>query len=167
MDMYNSYVANTEIDLRNTGLIERTTHIYKAWTDSLGDVHLDVQINCTNKEDGEGCQWIIPDLCIPMDGIIHLKTINEPKYCTPISTRAWLEPCRDITIQQGHSMSPLMPSEKISSPYYVAVQRLDPPVKEMTLEEIEQKLGYKVQIVPESQLKRSKYDHSRRGKKKC
>ena len=166
MDIYNSYVSNTEIDLRNAGLIERTTHIYRAWTDSIGDVHLDVQIDCTDK-DGEGHQWIIPDLCIPMDGIIHLKTINEPKYCTPISTQAWFEPRRNIIIQQGHSRTPLASSEKISSPYYVAVQRLDPPVKETTLEEIEQKLGYKVQIVPESQLKRSKYDHSRRGKKKC
>lgn len=146
MDLYSSYVANTEIDLRNTGLIERVTHIYRAWTDFLGDIHLDMQIGCTGK-DGEGYQWIIPDLCIPMDGIIHLKTINEPKYCTPISTQAWFELRRDITLQQGHSESPLMPSEKTSSPYYVAVQRPDSPVKEMTLEEVEQKLGYKVKIV--------------------
>lgn len=152
MDLYSSYVANTEIDLRNAELIERTTHIYKAWTDSLGDVHLDVQIDCTGKDGGY--QWIIPDLCIPMDGIIYLKTINEPKYCTPISTQAWFEPRRDITIQQGYSMSPLVPSKKISLPYYVAVQRLDPPVKEMTLEEIEQKLGYRVQVVSEKSIKK-------------
>lgn len=152
MDLYSSYVANTEIDLRNAGLIERTTHIYRTWTDSLGDVHLDVQIDCTGK-DGEGYQWIIPDLCIPMDGIIHLKTINEPKYCTPISTQAWFELRRDIALQQGHSESPFMPLEKTSSPYYVAVQRPDSlQVKKMTLEEIERELGHKVQIVSEKSI---------------
>lgn len=153
IDLYNKYVSNTEIDLRNADLVERTTHIYKAWADSLGDIHLDVQVDCSNK-DGDGHQWIIPDLCIPMDGIIHLKTINEPKYCTPISTQAWFEHRRDITIQQGYSMSPLVPSKKISSPYYVAVQCLDPPVKEMTLEEIEQKLGYRVRVVSEKSIKK-------------
>lgn len=152
MDLYSSYVANTEIDLRNAELIERTTHIYKAWTDSLGDVHLDVQIDCTGK-DGERYQWIIPDLCVPMDGIIHLKTINEPKYCTPISTQAWFELRRDIALQQGHSESPFMPSEKTSSPYCVAVQRRDPSVKEMTLEDVEGELGYKVRIVSEKSIK--------------
>ena len=153
IDLYNSYVSNTEIDLRNAGLIERATHIYRAWTDSLGDVHLDVQIDCTGK-DGEGCQWIIPDLCIPMDGIIHLKTINEPKYCMPISTQAWFELRRDIALQQGHSESSFVPSKKTSSPYYVAVQRPDLSVKEMTLEEVERELGYKVQIVSEKLIKK-------------
>lgn len=152
MDLYNNYVANTEIDLRNAGLIERATHIYRAWTDSLGDVHLDVQIDCTGK-DGEEYQLIVPDLCVPMDGIIHLKTINEPKYCTPISTQAWYEPRRDIALQQGHSESTLVSSEKTSSPYYVAVQRPDLSVKEMTLEEVKRELGYKVRIVSEESIK--------------
>lgn len=124
MDLYNKYVGNTEIDLRNAGLMGRTAHIYKAWTGPLGDVHLDVQIDCTDK-DGERYQLIIPDLCVPMDGIIHLKTINKPKDCTLISTQAWYELCRDISLQQGHSESPLTPSAKAQSPYYVAVQRPD------------------------------------------
>lgn len=152
IDLYNSYVSNTEIDLRNAGLIERATHIYRAWTDSLGDVHLDVQIDCTGKN-GEGCQWIIPDLCIPMDGIIHLKTINEPKYCMPISTQAWFELRRDIALQQGCSMFPLVPSEKTSLPYYVAVQRPDSSAKVMTPEGVERELGYKAQIVSEKSVK--------------
>ena len=50
MDLYNKYVGNTEIDLRNAGLVERTTHIYKAYVDSLGDVHLDVRIVLTKTE---------------------------------------------------------------------------------------------------------------------
>lgn len=155
MDLYNNgYVANTAIDLRNVGLIERTTHIYKAWADSLGDVHLDVQINCTDKDGGAGNQWIIPDLCVPMDGIIRLKTIKDSGYCTPESTRAWFELRRDITLQQGHSESPFTPPEKASSSYYVTFERLDSPVKKMTIEEIEQKLGYKVQIVPEKSIKK-------------
>lgn len=152
MDLYNKYVDNTEVDLRNAGLVERTTHIYKAWVDSIGDIHLDVQIDCGDK-DGAGGQWIIPDLCIPMDGVIHFETIKDPEYCMAATAQAWFDPRRDITLQQGYSESPLAPSEKISLPYYVAVQRLDPPVKEMTLEEIEQKLGYKVQIVPDKSIK--------------
>lgn len=87
MDLYNSYVGNTEIDLRNAGLIGRTTHIYKAWADSLGDVHLDVQIDCTDKDETKN-QWIIPDLCIPMDGVIHLKTIKDPEYYMDVSAQA-------------------------------------------------------------------------------
>ena len=153
MDLYNKYVGNTEVDLRNAELIGRTTHIYKAWTDSLGDVHLDLQIDCTNK-DGAGNQWIIPDLCVPMDGIIHLKTTKDPEYCMTATAQAWFELRRGITLQQGYSESPLAPSEKISSPYYVAVQRLDAPVKEMTLEEVEKELGYRVRIVSEEQIKK-------------
>ena len=152
MDLYNKYVGNTEIDLRNAGLVERTTHIYKAYVDSIGDVHLDVQIDCTDK-DGAGSQWIIPDLCIPMDGIIHLKTTKDPEYCMTATAQAWFELRLGITLQQGYSESPLVPSEKISLPYYVAVQRLDAPVKEMTLEEVEKELGYKVQIVSEKSIK--------------
>jgi hypothetical protein len=153
MDLYNSYVANTEIDLCNARFIERSTHIYRAWTDSLGDVHLDVQIDCTGKDE-ERYQLIIPDLCVPMDGIIHLKTINKPKDCTLISTQACYEPCRDISLQQGHSESPLTPSAKVQSPYYVyvAVQRPDSSAKVMTLEETERKLGYEVQIVSEKPI---------------
>ena len=153
MDLYNKYAGNTEVDLRNAELIGRTTHIYKAWADSLGDVHLDGQIDCTDK-DGTGNQWIIPDLCVPMDGIIHLKTIKDPEYCMTGTAQAWFEPRRGITLQQGYSESPLVPSEKISLPYYVAVQRLDAPVKEMTLEEVEKELGYKVQIVSEKSIKK-------------
>lgn len=152
MDLYNSYVGNIEIDLRNAGLIERTTHIYKAWADSLGDVHLDVRIDCTDK-DGAGSQWIIPDLCVPMDGVIHLKTIKDPEHSMSVSTQAWFEPRRGITLQQGYSESLLALSEKISLPYYVAVQQPDLPVKEMTLEEVERELGYKVRIVPEEPIK--------------
>ncbi len=151
IDLYNGYVGNAEIDLRNAGFMGGTAHIYKAWADPLGDVHLDVQINCTGK-DGERYQLIIPDLCVPMDGIIHLKTINKPKDCTLISTQACYEPCRDISLQQGHSESPLTPSAKAQSPYYVAVQRLDSSEKVMTLEEIERKLGYEVQIVSEKPI---------------
>ena len=135
------------------GLIERTTHIYKVWVDSIGDVHLDVQIDCTDK-DGAGNQWIIPDLCVPMDGIIHLKTIKDPKYYMTATSQAWFEPRRDITLQQGYSESLLTPSEKASLPYYVATQRLDPPVKEMTLEEVEREFGYKVQMVSEKPIKK-------------
>ena len=153
MDLYNKYVGNTEVDLRNAELIGRTTHIYKAWTDSLGDVHLDVQIDCTDK-DGAGNQWIIPDLCVPMDGIIHLKTTKDPEYCMTATAQAWFELRRGITLQQGYSESPLVPSEKISLPYYVAVQRLDAPVKEMTLEEVEKELGYRVRIVSEEPIKK-------------
>ena len=72
MDLYNSYVGNIEIDLRNARIIERTTHIYKAWADSVGDIHLDGQIDCSDKDGPKG-RWIIPDLCIPMDGVIHWK----------------------------------------------------------------------------------------------
>ena len=153
MDLYNGYLSNTEINLRDAWFIERTTHIYRAWTDFLGDVHLDVQIDCSDK-DGARSQWIIPNLCIPMDGIIHLKKIKDPEYYTPISTQAWFEPCRDIALQQGYSESPLAPSEKASLPYYVAVQRPDSPIKEMTLEEVEKELGYKVQIVSEKSIKK-------------
>lgn len=149
MDLYNRYVDNAEIDLRNAGLMGRTTHIYKAWADA----HFDVRINCTDK-DGTGSQWIIPDLCIPMDGIIHLKTTKDPEYCMTATAQAWFELRRGITLQQGYSESPLVPSEKISLPYYVAVQRLDAPVKEMTLEEVEKELGYKVQIISEKSIKK-------------
>lgn len=155
MDLYNNeYVANTAIDLRNVGLIKRTTHIYKAWADSLGDVHLDVQIDCTDKDGEAGSKWIIPDLCIPMDGIIHLKTIKDSGYCTPVSTWALFELRRDITLQQGRSESPFVPPEKASSSYYVTFERLASPVKKMTLEEIEQKLGYMVQVVSEKSIKK-------------
>lgn len=153
MDLYNKYVDNTEVDLRNAGLVERTTHIYKAWTDSLGDIHLDVQIDCGDK-DGERGQWIIPDLCIPMDGIIHFATTKDPEYFMNVTTRAWFELRRNITFQQGYSESTLVPSEKMPGPYYVAVQRPDSPVKKMTLEEVERELGYKVQIVSEKSIKK-------------
>ncbi len=151
MDLYNKYVGNTEIDLRNAGLVERTTHIYKAYVDSIGDVHLDVQIDCTDK-DGAGSQWIIPDLCIPMDGIIHLKTTKDPEYCMTATAQAWFELRRGITLQQGYSESIPAPSEKIL-PYYVAVQQPDLPVKEMTFEEVERELGYRVRIVSEEPIK--------------
>ena len=153
MDLYNSCVGNVEIDLRNAGFMGRTTHIYKVWADSLGDVHLDVQIDCTDKDGTKG-QWIIPDFCIPMDGVIRLNTIKDSKYCMGVSTRVWFELHRDITLRQGHSQSFLAPSEKASLPYYVATQRLDPLVKETTLEEVERELGYKVQIVSEKSIKK-------------
>lgn len=153
IDLYNKYVGNTEVDLRNAGLVERTTHIYKAWADSVGDIHLDVQIDCGDK-DGTKTQWIIPDLCIPMDGVIHFATTKDPEYFMGVTTRAWFELRRNITLQQGYSESTLTPSEKISLPYYFAVQRLDAPVKEMTLEEVERELGYRVRIVSEEQIKK-------------
>lgn len=153
IDLYNGYVGNAEIDLRNAGFMGRTTHIYKAWADPLGDVHLDVQINCTDKDGTKG-QWIIPDLCIPMDGVIHLNTIKDSEYCMGVSTRAWFELHRDITLRQGYSESLLVPSEKTSLPYYVATQLADLPVKKMTLEEVERELGYKVQIVSEKSIKK-------------
>ena len=149
MDLYNSYVDNAEIDLRNAGSMGRTTHIYKAWSDSLGDVHLDVQIDCTDK-DGTKSQWIIPDLCIPMDGVIHLNTIKDQEY---LPTQTWFEPHRDIILRQGYSESLLAPLKKTSLPYYVVFQRPDSPAKEMTLEEVERELGYKVQIVSEKSKK--------------
>lgn len=152
INLYNRYVDNAEIDLRNAELIERTTHIYKAWADSTGDVHLDVQIDCTDK-DGAGNQWIIPDLCVPMDGIIHLKTIKDPEYYMTATAQAWFEPRRGITLQQGYSESIPAPSEKML-PYYVAVQQPDLPVKEMTLEEVERELGYRVRIVSEEPIKK-------------
>ena len=152
IDLYNKYAGNTEIDLRNAELIGRTTHIYKAWADSLGDVHLDVQIDCTDK-DGAGNQWIIPDLCVPMDGIIQLKTIKDPKYYMTATPQARFELRRGITLQQGYSESIFAPSENIL-PYYVAVKQPDLPVKEMTLEEVERELGYRVRIVPEEQIKK-------------
>ena len=153
MDLYNKYVGNTEIDLRNAGLMGRTAHIYKAWTDPLGDVHLDVQIDCTDKDGMKG-QWIIPDLCIPMDGVIHLNTIKDSECCILASTQAWFELSRNIALERGYSESFLAPSEKASLPYYVAVQRPGLPVKEMTLEEVERELGYKVQIVSEKSIKK-------------
>ncbi len=73
-----------------------------------------------------------------------MKTIKDPEYYMDVSAQAWFEPRRNITLEQGYSESLLVPSEKISLPYYVATQRLDPPVKEMTLEEVERELGYKV-----------------------
>lgn len=146
MDLYNRYVDNTEVDLRNAGLVERTTHIYKAWADSVGDIHLDVQIDCGDKDGARG-RWIIPDLCIPMDGVIHFATTKDPEYFMGVTTRAWFELRRDITFQQGYSDSHLAPSEKTSLPYYVATEPLDPLVKEMTLEEVERELGCKVRIV--------------------
>ena len=151
MDLYNSYVGNTEIDLRNAGFMGRTTHIYKVWADSLGDVHLDVRIDCTDK-DGTKNQWIIPDLCIPMDGVIRSNTIKDSKCCMGVSTRAWLELHRDITLRQGYSESLFAPSKKTSLPYYVIFQLPDSSVKKMTLEEVERELGYKIQIVSEKSI---------------
>ena len=133
MDLYNSCVDNVEIDLGNAGFMGRTTHIYKVWADSLGDVHLDVQIDCTDKDGTKG-QWIIPDLCIPMDGVIRLNTIKDSKYCMDISTRAWFELHRDITLRQGYSESLFVPSKKTSLPYCVIFQLPDSSVKKMTLE---------------------------------
>lgn len=133
MDLYNKYVGNIEIDLRNAGFMGRTTHIYKVWADSLGDIHLDVQIDCTDKDGTKG-QWIIPDLCIPMDGVIRLNIIKDSKYCMGVSTRAWLELHRDITLRQGYSESLFAPSKKTSLPYYVILQLPDSSVKKMTLE---------------------------------
>lgn len=153
MDLYNKYVGNADIDLRNAGRMGRSTHIYKAWEDSIGNVHLDVQIDCTD-ENGTKSKWVIPDLCIPMDGVIHFRTTKDPEYFMGVLTRAWFEPCQDIILQQGYSDSHLASSEKTPLPYYVATEPLDPPVKEMTLEEVERELGYKVQIVSEKSIKK-------------
>ena len=146
MDFYNEYKTNSIIDLCSYGDVKKTTHIQKVWTDSIGDIHLDVQIDRI-KKDGSGFQFVLPDLCIPMDGTIHTKTLREPLYCAPITQRAWYEPKRDIQLNEGFSNSALMPSVGTTGPYVVAVQCVDAPVKEMTLEEIEQKLGYKVKVV--------------------
>lgn len=145
MNFYNSYKGDATIDLHTYDNIKKTTHIQKAWTDSIGDVHFDVQIDYINK-DGSGFQFVIPDLSIPMDGTIHLKSLKEPRYCATIAQRAWFEPKCDILLNEGFSNSPIMPSGT-TGPYYLAVQNIDPPVKEMTLEEIEQKLGHKVKVV--------------------
>ena len=83
-----------------------------------------------------------------------MKTTKDPEYCMTATAQAWFELRRGITLQQGYSESPLVPSEKISLPYYVAVQRLDAPVKEMTLEEVEKELGYRVRIVSEEPIKK-------------
>lgn len=133
MDLYNSCVDNVEIDFGNAGVMGRTTHIYKVWADSLGDVHLDVRIDCTDKDGTKG-QWIIPNLCIPMDGVIRLNTTKDSKYCMGVSTRAWFELRRDITLRQGYSESLFAPSKKTSLPYCVIFQLPDSSVKKMTLE---------------------------------
>ena len=146
MTLYNSYKGDTTIDLRGYNDIKKTTHVQKVWTDSIGDVHLDVQIDCINK-DGSGVQFVVPDLCIPIDGTIHIKTLREPCYGATITQRAWYEPKRDIQLNEGFSNSALMPSVGTTGPYVIAVQRIDPPIKELTIEEIEQKLGHKVRIV--------------------
>lgn len=143
MTLYNNYKSNTTIDLSDNGDGAKSTHICKAWIDSFGDVHLDIQMDCTRK-DGLKIQFIIPNLCIPMDGTIHLKTLCEPKYNVPISLRVWYEPKRDIQLFEGWSNSI---NASPSAQYYVTLQCIDPPVKEMTLEEIERKLGYKVKVV--------------------
>ena len=146
MTLYNSYKYDAAIDLQNSNDVKKTTHVQKVWTDSIGDVHLDVQIDCINK-DGSGFQFVLPDLCIPMDGTVHIKTRREPYYDTTITQRAWYEPKRDIQLNEGFSNSALMPSVGTTGPYVMAVQCVDAPVKEMTLEEIERKLGYKVKVV--------------------
>ena len=69
------------------------------------------------------------------------------------TAQAWFEPRRGITLRQGYSESILAPSEKIL-PYYVAVRQPDLPVKEMTLEEVEKELGYRVRIVSEEPIKK-------------
>ncbi len=146
MTFCNNYKSDATIDFSSSNNITKKTHIYKAWTNSSGDIHLDIQIDCTYK-DGSGTQIVIPDLCIPMNGTIYLKTLCEPLYCAPIAQRAWLELKRDIQLNEGFSNSPLVPSARTTGPYYIAVQSIDPPVKEMTLEEIERKLGHKVKVV--------------------
>ena len=146
MEFYNKYKTDSTIDLCSYDDVKKTTHVQKVWTDSIGDVHLDVQIDCINK-DGSGFQFVLPDLCIPMDGTIHIKTLREPCYGATITQRAWYETKRDIQLNEGFSNSALMPSVGTTGPYVMAVQCVDAPVKEMTLEEIEQKLGYKVKVV--------------------
>ena len=145
MDFYNEYKTNSIIDLCSYGDVKKTTHIQKVWTDSIGDIHLDVQIDRI-KKDGSGFQFVLPDLCIPMDGTIHIKTLREPPIVLQ-SRCALYELKRDIQLNEGFSNSALMPSVGTTGPYVMAVQCVDAPVKEMTLEEIERKLGYKVKVV--------------------
>lgn len=146
MDLYNNYQADSTIELNDYNIVKKTTSVQKIWTDSYGDIHLDVQIDCTNK-DNSVTKVIIPDLCVPMDGLIHLHVTHEPRFCVPYSHEVWYELKHEIKLNKGKSSSPIMPSKSMTEPYYVAVQHIDPPVKEMTLDEIEQKLGYKVKVV--------------------
>ena len=145
MDFYNEYKTNSIIDLCSYGDVKKTTHIQKVWTDSIGDIHLDVQIDRI-KKDGSGFQVVIPDLCIPTDGKIHLCTTPTTRELVSINNYAWFDPESSIQLNQGRSNSAIAPSSRLE-PYYIAVQIVEPPIKEMTLEEIEQKLGYKVKVV--------------------
>ena len=134
------------IDIGLGDCAQRSTTINHCWTDYLGDIHLDISIKLMDTK-GEGKGITIPNMILPMNGIISID-----KSCTANNgvVHAQYNPLTNCPMLPDMcSVTNPATGEKeiVDSPCYLAVAELEPRRRPMTLEQIESALGYKIEFL--------------------
>lgn len=128
------------------GCAQRSTIINSCWTDYLGDIHLDISIKLMDSK-GEGKGITIPNMTLPMNGII---SIGESRTVNNAVVKAQYAPLTNFPMMPNMcSVTNPATGEKeiVDSPCYLAVAELEPRRRPMTLEQIESALGYKIEFL--------------------
>lgn len=145
MEFYDkSRDMNMEISLG--GYAQRSTTINSCWADRQGNIHLDISMKLIDDK-GEGKSVTIPNMVLPMNGII---SIGASRMVNDISVNAQYIPLTNCPMLPNMcSVTNPATREKIivDSPCYLAVVELEPRRRQMTLEQIESKLGYKIELI--------------------
>ena len=127
--------------------MENMTIVHNAWADSDGNIHLAIT-KTLMRDDGSGYRVFIPNMELPMDGIINVdsQTVRvETRY--GCSTQTIFE---SGYYELSNKQLPLLKgtiSDNDKQPYFAKVEVIEAPMREMTLQEIESALGHKVKIV--------------------
>lgn len=88
---------------------------------------------------------VIPKAALPFDQELIPNIITVPSYFSGVCERPYIECMESIVLYEGTCS--LASERGLKDPGYYFDVVTDPAYREMTLDEIEKKLGYKVKIV--------------------
>ena len=123
------------------------TIVHNAWADGNGNIHLAITKTLI-RDNGSGYRVFIPNMELPMDGIISVgsqveniasvvgrdvRTSSESGYYELFN--------KQLTLLKGTM------SDNDEQPYFAKVEVIEAPMREMTLQQIETALGHKVKII--------------------
>lgn len=127
--------------------MENMTIVHNAWADCAGNIHLTIT-KTIMRDDGSGHRVFIPNMELPMDGIINVDSQAvdcKTRYGSIINTIS-----ESGYYKLSNPQLPLLKgtmSDNDKQPYFAKVEVIEAPMREMTLQEIESALGHKVKIV--------------------
>ena len=88
---------------------------------------------------------VIPKVSLPFDQGHVPNIVSVPSYCDVICDRPYIEFLREMVLYKGTCS--LAIERGLKDPAYYFDVITEPAYREMTLDEIEKKLGYKVKII--------------------